>query len=343
MITILAVLVFPSDRRTTDDKRLDWFGAFLITLGLVLLQFSVSDAEGASRGWRTGCTFMASVVANSSSRFVTSDIIALLIISIFLIVAFVFWENYLIKHTTRPPLMRLQLWTRANGRLAAVYMIGFVSFMGFVSTMYHSTLFFQQVQLLDPVQAFIRFLPCAVSGTLCNVLVAKIISRMPTQWIVCIGLCSTGIASVLYGTAPADVSYWAQPFNAMWSLVLGADFLMATGALFVSRLSLPGEQSVAGALFQTLIQLGGAFGLAITTVIATAYENKALSQGKQAIPALLEGLHAAFWLSAGISFLALAVAIVALRGMGTIGKGTVKGEPVSGEERSEKTDQAEAL
>ena len=120
--------------------------------------------------------------------------------------------------------------------------------------------------------------------------------------------------------------------------------LMATGSIFVSALALPEEQSVAGgqsnlacittsrltalvtALFQTLVQLGGAFGLAVTTVISDSYQNKALAAGKSATDAILDGLHAAFWLGGGCSFIALILALVMLRGMGAIGNG-VKESP----------------
>jgi len=68
------------------------------------------------------------------------------------------------------------------------------------------------------------------------------------------------------------------------------------------------------------VQLGGSFGLALTTVISTSYRNRALGNGVDAVAAQLEGLHAAFWLAAGCSFSAFIVALIALRGMGTIGK-----------------------
>lgn len=70
-----------------------------------------------------------------------------------------------------------------------------------------------------------------------------------------------------------------------------------------------------------MIQLGGAFGLAFTTVINTSYHNRSLDAGVPAIDAQLNGLHAAFWLGAGFAGLALGLALVMLRGMGTIGKG----------------------
>jgi len=96
--------------------------------------------------------------------------------------------------------------------------------------------------------------------------------------------------------------------------------LMATGSIFVAALALPEEQSVAGAVFQTLVQLGGSFGLAFTTLINVAISQKSLNAGKPTEVARLDGLHAAFWLGAGCSFGALILAIVMLRGMGAIGK-----------------------
>jgi hypothetical protein len=134
----------------------------------------------------------------------------------------------------------------------------------------------------------------------------------------------------------------ASPVVTSWDCnILMPDSLMATGSIFVSVLALPEEQSVAGgtyavstqiihtnssALFQTLVQLGGSFGLAVTAVIASSYQMKALDNGASAVGALLNGLHAAFWLAAGCSFAALLAAVVMLRGMGCIGKNMSKGQ-----------------
>lgn len=101
---------------------------------------------------------------------------------------------------------------------------------------------------------------------------------------------------------------------------------MATSLIFVAALALPDEQSVAGALFQTLIQLGGSFGLAVTSVISNVENQKALRAGKDETEAQLTGLHAAFWLAAAMSFTALVIALIALKGMGTIGKGDKRGK-----------------
>lgn len=125
--------------------------------------------------------------------------------------------------------------------------------------------------------------------------------------------------------------------------------LMPTGAIFVSRLALPEEQSVAAALFQTLLQLGGSFGLTLTSVIATAYQNKALARGVEEVDALLEGLHASFWLSAACAFTALALAAATLHGIGIVsqvgqdGKAPSKDKTVDAENGSVVDEEGEAV
>ena len=90
-----------------------------------------------------------------------------------------------------------------------------------------------------------------------------------------------------------------------------------------------------------MIQLGGAFGLAFTTIINTTYHARSLASGVPAVDAQLNGLHAAFWLGAAFAGLALGLAVVMLRGMGTVGKGRkVKAvrSAVSAEAESESDD-----
>jgi hypothetical protein len=104
------------------------------------------------------------------------------------------------------------------------------------------------------IGAMLRFLPTTISGLLCNILVAKVIHIVPNQILICVGIAATGLSNVFFAIAPKDAYYWRLPFNAMWLTVLGADFLMAVGSVFVSTLALPEEQSVAGGEFEPNIE-----------------------------------------------------------------------------------------
>lgn len=65
----------------------------------------------------------------------------------------------------------------------------------------------------------------------------------------------TGIANLLFAVVDPSAPYWAFGFPAAILSVFGADFVFASGTLFVAKVALPHEQSVASALFQTLIQV----------------------------------------------------------------------------------------
>ena len=108
------------------------------------------------------------------------------------------------------------------------------------------------------------------------------------------------------------MSYWNFEFSAIWLSVLGVDFVFAAGSLFISKFALPYEQSMAGALFtamsqvcffwyisglittgsSSLVQLGIAFGIAVTTVVFNGV-TLARSPGADKIVSY----HAANWTS----------------------------------------------
>ncbi len=57
MFLIMGLLSIPKDEPSTEaDRRIDWLGAFLITAGLVLIVFVLSDGEIAPNKWATSCT-----------------------------------------------------------------------------------------------------------------------------------------------------------------------------------------------------------------------------------------------------------------------------------------------
>lgn len=52
----------PSDE---EDRRVDWVGSTLITAGLVLIIFVLSDAAIAPRGWRTPCEYQCRLASSA--------------------------------------------------------------------------------------------------------------------------------------------------------------------------------------------------------------------------------------------------------------------------------------
>lgn len=69
------------------------------------------------------------------------------------------------------------------------------------------------------------------------------------------GTMATGAGCLLFALINPSASYWAFGFPAAVLTVFGADFIFASGTLFVARVALPHEQSLAGGVFQTVTQV----------------------------------------------------------------------------------------
>ena len=128
---------------------------------------------------------------------------------------------------------------------------------------------------------------------------------------VVIGTLFTGVANLLFAVIDPAAPYWAFGFPAAIVSVFGADFVFATGTLFVAKVCLPHEQSVGGALFQTLTQVGTAFGVAISTIVFnTTIAKSSLQYGvvvnksgtNAPRPAQLVAYKDAMWSGCGFAF-----------------------------------------
>jgi hypothetical protein len=65
----------------------------------------------------------------------------------------------------------------------------------------------------------------------------------------------TSGASLLFALINPSAPYWAFGFPAAIFSVVGADFVFAAGSIFVAKVALPHEQSLAGGVFQTMGQV----------------------------------------------------------------------------------------
>ncbi|KAI0345781.1 hypothetical protein BDW22DRAFT_1426436 [Trametopsis cervina] len=302
------------------DRRVDWLGAFLITAGLVFLCFALADGPIAPSEWTT------------------SYILALLILGFVLVVAFLLWQYYLERlHEnqddaqawwTPPPIMKISVWGRSKGRMTVILWIAFFQWSSFQSSFFWAQLYYQNYLNLSPVRTMLRLLPMAITGTICNVLVAVFVGRVRFVILIVMGTVLTGCAALLYALINPALPYWAFGFPAAIISVFGSDFVFAAGTLFVAKISLPHEQSLTGALFQTMTQLGTSFGLAITTILFnTTLKKRSLAAGVEVNlsgsnapqSAQLDAYKAAMWGAFGFGMFGAVLGIVFLRSVGIVG------------------------
>ncbi|KAI0750334.1 major facilitator superfamily domain-containing protein [Daedaleopsis nitida] len=325
------------------DRRIDWIGALLVTAGLTFIVFVLSDGSTAPNGWKTGY------------------IIALLIVGVLFLVLFVLWERFLERiHTavddeasadgnaaalrqrwwTPPPIMPVSIWTRARGKMAVMLAIAFLEWCAFNAFTFWLTLYYQDYERRSPILTMVRLLPMFVTGVACNVVIALVVGRVDVVVLIVIGTLFTGVANLLIAVIVPSAPYWAFGFPAAILSVFGADFVFASGTLFVAKVCQPHEQSVGGALFQTLTQLGTAFGLAISTVVYNAtLQQRSEQLGVEVDPngnasnapreAQLVAYQDAMWTGFAFGLFGAILAAVFLRGVGVVGHREGKKEPGS--------------
>lgn len=316
LVTVAGFFVIPLPPTTlkahgaTITATVDWVGAFLITVGLMLLLFALT--EGNVVGWST---FWIPV---------------LIVISFLLIGLFIFWQYRLEKRGGQTPLVKVSIFK--NRRFSAAMAIMCLFFGAFNGYLIFTTYFFQDYQGLSPIQTTLRFIPTGVVGIITSIVCGKLLAHVPTNYILTFGNASNVLSCLLFALPiPPTTSYFAYGLPAMILSVLGADTSWPGLMLFTSH-SLPqADQAMGGALVNAVGQLGRALGLAVATAVQTAVMAGArgvsvqhsgpLEVGEEAT---LRGLRAAQWTNFAIGALGLAVVLVLFRGAGIVGKAGLK-------------------
>lgn len=305
-------------------ESVDWIGAALITIGLMLLTFALT--EGNVVGWST---FWIPI---------------LIVASLLLIAVFVLWQRHLEKRGTQAPLIRVSIFT--HRRFSAAMGIMCLFFGAFNGYLIFTTYFYQDYQGLSPIQTTLRFIPTGVVGILTAVVCGKLLSHVPTNYLLTFGNTANTLSCLLFALPiPATTSYFAYGLPAMVLSVLGADTSWPALMIFTSQ-SLPqADQAMGGALVNAVGQLGRALGLALATAVQTAVMAHARGVVVEHSGPLkvddahtLKGLRAAQWTNFVIGATGLGVVLVLFRGAGVVGRLGLKTGMATGEKGGQMTE-----
>ena len=275
--------------------KIDWVGAALIIVGLILITFALCQASNTSRGWRT--PYMP----------------VLLVLGVLFLVAFLFWESYV-----EDPLMPLYMWKYPNIGLAlALLFIAFFVFAG--NYMYYTSLFFQYVRLYSPLHTAAAFVPMVISGISVNVFIAFMMHRIPGQILLFVGLTAFMVSSLLMALTPIHLTYWAMIFPSLVIVVVGADLSYPVINMYVMESVARDKQGLAGGLMNTVIQIAGVIGLGVSSSIYDAVVGDATEP-----EIIIKGYRAAYWLSVGVAGFGCILTLFVR--VGTQGSGEVKSQ-----------------
>jgi Na+/melibiose symporter-like transporter len=300
----------PLQEEPSMRNKVDWIGGTLITVGLIILLFALS--EGNVVGWDTPW------------------VPTLIVVAFIIIAAFGFWQHHLETKTQKRPLMKLSIFKNRKFAWANVLMALF--FSSFNNYLIYATYWFQDYQGLSVIQTTLRFIQTGVTGILAAFVTGHILSSVRGDYILTFSTICVSIASLLFAIPlPENTTYWAYGFPAMVLCVLGADTIFPVLTLFVAKTLPPEDASLGGALITAVGQIGRAIGLAIATAVQTAIlaKEKGVSinnvgnqgSGSHWDEALKHSIRGTAWFNFGISLASTAVVLLFIRGIGIIGGG----------------------
>lgn len=283
----LAVRLIPGDRGIGLRAGVDVGGAVLVTAGLMLLVYTI--VEVTDHGWGSAHTLGFGAVA------------------VALLVAFVARQA-----TAREPLLPLGIFRSRNlsgANVVQVLMVGPMFGFSFLSVLY-----LQRVLGYDPAATGLAGLPLAALLAVVSLgMSARLVTRFGARAVLLIGLGLIAAGLALMARAPIDGRYIVDVLPVM--LLVGGGMGLAMPALMGLAMSsaTPSDAGLVSGLFATGAQVGGALGLAVLAALATARTEALLAGGERAVPALTDGYHLAFGISAALVGVAILLAVTVLR------------------------------
>jgi len=278
--------IVPESRREGPERRYDALGAVLVSGGLALLVYAISQAPNV--GWATARTILLLVAAGV------------------LLAAFLVNER-----RTADPLMPFHIFrvrTVAGANIVG-FLLGGVLFANF----FVLTLYVQDVLGYSAIKTGITFVATAGTAVVAAGIAQALTTRFGPKPIIAIGLVLLTAAMVWYAHIPVHGSFASD--------LLPGYVLVGVGIAFayvpVSIASLAGvaerEAGLASGLFNTSQQIGGAIGTAIASTIFISHFKSLRIEGKSFAEAHTGGYAWAFWGLAVIGVLALIAALTLIR------------------------------
>ncbi|EMD35861.1 hypothetical protein CERSUDRAFT_53112, partial [Gelatoporia subvermispora B] len=279
-------LLIPAQEKTLSEvepqsarwKSLDIVGVSILTAALILFIFAITS--GSTAGWAS------------------ATVLAPLIISVFMVVGFFYYETLIpTDQAAVPP----QTWFLPN--FSVLFGTALLPYFWWTTLFTTYTELWQSVYEWSVISSAIHFIPIGViafamsfTGTLSRIINPK--------WIILFAESMLIIATILLALADSPDKYWSYVFPAFILGSGGAMLAYSHTNIAIFRTSPASMAGTVGAIFNGALQLGSAVGIAAVGSIEASVEE---SLGD---PTSYQGRAAAFWFLLGIvvvEFLAMLV------------------------------------
>ncbi|MEU6771526.1 MFS transporter [Streptomyces sp. NPDC046759] len=242
-LVLAGSVLWLTESRAGDGRRLDLPGALLVTAGLATLAYGISQTE--AEGWTAPATLLPLLAG-------------LLLIALFLMA----------EARTAAPLMplgllRLRSVASAN---AAMFLSGSAMFCMW----YFMTLYAQNVLGYTPLEAGVALVPSSLSVVVGSKLAPRLMRLAGPRTVATLG---TLVATAGFGwqsTMSAHGAYVTAIMIPGMLMMLGAGLAATPLASLATSGAAPGEAGVVSGLVNTSRTMGGSLGLAVMSTVAAA-------------------------------------------------------------------------
>ncbi|KAF2842122.1 MFS general substrate transporter [Patellaria atrata CBS 101060] len=272
---LTSYLFIPSDteERKNMGIKMDWPGAILISSGLILLVFAITESSAAPNGWGTSyvvVTLIAGVIILSIAAYIEGWVVEMPLLP---------FDMFKIKY------------------IKALILALFATYGSLGTFLLYSTFYTQRTMGVTPLQLVAWFTPMALGGCILSVVGGLILHLIPGTILVIISGIAWIVSPLLFALAPAGANYWAWIFPSMICATVAIDITFNVTNVFITTSMPLRRQGLAGALINSLMHIGIAFFLGFADVVRTQTEH----QGER------KTYKNVFWYEVGCAAFALVV------------------------------------
>ena len=287
IIAIAAAYAFIDESRDTSrDQRPDVPG--LVTSGIGLFALTYALIEANTHGW-------------GSTRILGAFAIAAVSLAAFVV----------LELRQRRPMLDLTLFRNAtfSGANVAMLLVALAMFGVF----FYVSLYVQQILGYSPVEAGASFLPATILIAVLAPQVGRMVDRIGSRWLTGTGMLLLALSLVLFSRLGTGSSYWdILPGLVVMGVGMALTMTPTTAAAMGS---VPRDQAgVGSAVLNSMRQVGGSLGIAVTGAIVAHVTSTSLAAGDTQPVAFVHGFQRGLEVAAAIALVGAVVAVVTMRG-----------------------------
>jgi EmrB/QacA subfamily drug resistance transporter len=287
IIAIAAAYAFIDESRDTSrDQRPDVPGLVSSGIGLFALTYALIEAN--THGW-------------GSTRILGAFAIAAVSLAAFVV----------LELRQRRPMLDLTLFRNAtfSGANVAMLLVALAMFGVF----FYVSLYVQQILGYSPVEAGASFLPATILIAVLAPQIGRMVDRVGSRWLTGSGMLLLAVSLVLFSRLGTGSTYWdILPGLVVMGVGMALTMTPTTAAAMGS---VPRDQAgVGSAVLNSMRQVGGSLGIAVTGAIVAHVTSTSLAAGDTQPVAFVHGFQRGLEVAAAIALVGAVVAVVTMRG-----------------------------